>query len=329
MSDMDFQAKRDRLKNLYETVTKDRNELFKISQMPIRTFRRCYIILDSGGSISRKAGSGRPPILDGSDRRKLCGIALTCPMFSAANVKQKFTETSGKTVSTSTVQRNLKMSGILKKLPKIVPDITPIHEEKRRKFTSDWKHYHFHDVFMTDESLFQLYRNKIQFWSSKRGKIPVKKQPKFCPKIMVWGALSYRGFYLKIIDGPGTINSQKYCHIIDEFIPYADCLYQDSWILEQDGATPHTSNFTKDFFNFNNVQLLQWPPNSPDLTPIENVWQILKDYVEKKNPKNVQELKRFILESQHLITQSIRVHLIDSTSKRLCACHENGGKLVG
>jgi hypothetical protein len=106
---------------------------------------------------------------------------------------------------------------------------------------------------------------------------------------MVWGALSYRGFYMTIIDGPGTINSQKYCQIIEEFLTYADCLYPTGWILQQDGATPHTSRATKAFFEEKNVQIMQWPPNSPDLSPIDNVWQILKDYVEKKNPQNLAE----------------------------------------
>ena len=58
---------------------------------------------------------------------------------------------------------------------------------------------------------------------------------------MVWGALSYRGFYLKILDGKATIDSQKYCQIVAEFVPYADALYEEGWILQQDGATPHTS----------------------------------------------------------------------------------------
>ena len=108
---------------------------------------------------------------------------------------------------------------------------------------------------------------------------------------MVWGALSYRGFYLKILDGKATIDSQKYCQIVAEFVPYADALYEEAWILQQDGATPHASAKTKNWLSENNIQFLQWPPSSADLSPIENVWQILKNEVEKKTPKNVPELR--------------------------------------
>ena len=58
---------------------------------------------------------------------------------------------------------------------------------------------------------------------------------------MVWGTLSYRGFYLKISDGKATIDSQKYCQILAESVPYADALFEEGWILQQDVATPHTS----------------------------------------------------------------------------------------
>ena len=59
---------------------------------------------------------------------------------------------------------------------------------------------------------------------------------------MVWGALSFRGFYLTIINGPGTIDAQKYCTKVEEFLTYAGCLNPDGWILKQDGAIFYFAN---------------------------------------------------------------------------------------
>ena len=43
---------------------------------------------------------------------------------------------------------------------------------------------------------------------------------------------------------------------------------------------------------------MQWPPNSPDINPVEKVWIILKDFVEKRNPQTKEELIAIIQESQ-------------------------------
>ena len=143
----------------------------------------------------------------------------------------------------------------------------------------------------------------------------------------VWGALSFNGFYLKIIED-GRINSRKYCEIVAEFMPYADALYTNGWVLEQDGATPHTSKETKEFLAENNIQILQWPPNSPDINPVENVWTILKDFVEKRNPQTKEELIAIIQESQQKIGYDVREKLMNSVSRRLALCFENEGNLV-
>ncbi len=323
-----MQDERNRLQYLYNTVTKDKAKLSKLCKMKPSTFRRNFGILEKGGVLERKAGSGRASKLTTDDRRRIARLAQFHPLQSAEYVNRKQEDRSGKQISTRTVQRSLKKSGIFKQLPIPVPAITPLQEQKRLQFANEWKDFDFLNVFMTDECIFQLYRNKIKVWTSRRCPKPVKKIPKFSPKIMVWGALSFKGFYLKIVDGNGNIDSRKYCGLIGEFIPYASALFIDGWIMEQDGATPHTSRFTQSFLADNFVQLLQWPPNSPDLTPIENVWNILKKFVEKENPRNLAELREKIILSQHEISSTIRVKLMGSIQERLRRCVEAHGKLI-
>ena len=73
----------------------------------------------------------------------------------------------------------------------------------------------------------------------------------------------------------------------------------------------------RNWLSENNIQFLQWPPSSADLSPIENVWQILKNEVEKKTPKNVPESREKIQESQHILTSEMRSNLMNSVSVRL------------
>ena len=55
-----------------------------------------------------------------------------------------------------------------------------------------------------------------------------------------------------------------------------------SFILQQDNARAHTSFSTKDFFSREKVSLLDWPAQSPDINPIENVWAWMQGRINKK-----------------------------------------------
>ncbi len=55
-------------------------------------------------------------------------------------------------------------------------------------------------------------------------------------------------------------------------LPSADKLYGDTdFIFQQDLVPAHTARGTKSWFNDHGVTVLDWPANSPDLNPIENL----------------------------------------------------------
>lgn len=62
----------------------------------------------------------------------------------------------------------------------------------------------------------------------------------------------------------------------------------------QDNAPSHRAGATKEWLTNRKVTLVNHPPQSPDLNPIEFVWNIMKDYVESKKPLNEQELRKYI-----------------------------------
>ncbi len=119
----------------------------------------------------------------------------------------------------------------------------------------------------------------------------LKSSVKFPQSVMIWAAMSSAGVdplcFLK-----STVNAAIYQDILEHFmLPFADKLYGDAdFIFEQDLAPAHTAKGTKSWFNDHGVTVLDWPANSPDLTPIENLWSIVKRKMRDTRPKNADDL---------------------------------------
>ena len=76
--------------------------------------------------------------------------------------------------------------------------------------------------------------------------------------------------------------------------------------FEQDVATPHTSIANKTLIKklFGENKFIQNPPNSPDIAyPIETLWGYLKPRIKKRDPKNLEELKKITLEEWKFIPE--------------------------
>jgi transposase len=63
------------------------------------------------------------------------------------------------------------------------------------------------------------------------------------------------------------------------------------WIFQQDGAACHTSAKSLERLEENCDLIVNWPSNSPNLSPIELLWAILKRIVNKFAPQTIEELK--------------------------------------
>ena len=88
----------------------------------------------------------------------------------------------------------------------------------------------------------------------------------------------------------------------------------------QDGARCHAAKSTIAYLEKKNVAVLeQWPPYSPDLNPIENLWHLLDRRLSELVPRTLPELKQATLEAWNAIPMAHINALVESFQGRLRA----------
>lgn len=186
-----------------------------------------------------------------------------------------------------------------------------------------------------DESMFYLDNNHRWLWR-RRGEFNEElvqhRTPKYIKKVMMFGGISTK-WKTPLITIDQTVDSINY---IDEFIDNAGVIPEmnekygyRNWFLVQDGATPHTASDTMDYLKTYCNVLEDWPSNSPDFNPIENIWGIIKRRVEELQPQSVDDLIKITFETwENVSIQDIQT-LISSVPNRLSACINANGMHSG
>ncbi|XP_065684059.1 transposable element Tcb1 transposase isoform X1 [Hydra vulgaris] len=234
----------------------------------------------------RQGNCGRKKITTPRTDRKIQNMALKDRRATCSKISSMLGE-EGISVSRKTVNNRLLEFGLKAYRPRKKPRLT----ENMKKARYDWAKQHeswtyddWQKVVFSDESTIAILDDRVQTVRRRPGEefLPecLKKTVKFPQKIMVWGAFSVHGTSrLYIVDG--TMNQDKYIKVLESrLVPQIREWYgSDFWIFQQDSAPCHKSKKVMTWFQQNAVQVLPWPGNSPDMNPIENLWDILKNEI--------------------------------------------------
>ncbi|GFV61600.1 transposable element Tcb1 transposase [Trichonephila clavipes] len=204
------------------------------------------------GRTARKSGSGARNVTSAPDDRRLVRMAQTDRTASSRQLAAHW-------IPLTQNHRHLQLQW------------ANVH----RSWRADWQ-----QVIFSDESRFNLWhhdgRIRVMRYAGERH-IPecnIERHSKRTPGVMVWGAIAYHGRsqLLRIV---GNLNSTRYINEVlqPQAIPFLQGL--PGAVFQQDNARPHVAKTVKSYLDSQQVQLLSWPAYSPDMSPIEHMWDIV------------------------------------------------------
>ena len=179
-------------------------------------------------------------------------------------------------------------------------------------------------VLWSDESKSNLFESngKVVVWCSLKEEfgpertIPTVKHGG--GNVKCWGYFSSSGVGgLIFIDG--NITGESYREILENNLlkPVEKLGMSHDWIFQHDNDPKHRTAIVANWLNRNGVERLHWPSFSPDLNPIEHLWNEVERQLKKKQPKSENELKESLIEVWHGIELPTLKKLVDSVPNLL------------
>ena len=305
-------------------------EVSKLLDLNRSTVGKVYKRYCASKSVDNKPRCGRPKVFTGRCESALSRIVKANRTATVSEISAEFRVSTSTAVSEKTIRRKLHKLGYHKCVPAKKVVIREVNRKKRLQYcrgklhwtvNNQWKRVIFSDemsIVIKPNGHVKLWRKVDEMWSVL-DLYSSHLSPTTTLKLMVWGCITFNGVGpLVFVDG--TMNSEKYTAVLEEhFLPFvAEHAPAGRWYLQEDNASIHRSAHTEAWKRRNGIPVFVWPPQSPDLNPIENVWLALKIHVKKnlRNIKTVADLREALLASWNQLTLAYLHSRYDSLPRR-------------
>ncbi|GFV43653.1 transposable element Tcb2 transposase [Trichonephila clavipes] len=275
------------------------------------------------GMCSRRHGGGRVRSTMPAEDRYIVLSAKRNRRTTAQQVANQFLAASGKQISQKTVARRLR-EGLCARRPVVCVPFTRQHRTARWQWCREhhnWTEQDWACVLFSDESRLNLSldcRRQLIWREGGTAYRPENIQEKdrypTC-NIMVWAGIMINGRTRLHVVANGTMTGQRY--IEEVLLPHVRLFrgaVGDKFVFMNDNATCPRTLAVQDCLDSEGIQRLVWPARSPDLNPIENVWDALGRQVAGRNypPTNKNTLIRTLTEEWDKLPQQLLDNVVQS-----------------
>lgn len=283
------------------------------------------------GSYTRRSGSGGVRCTSARDDRFIILEILRNRFLTAVEIRQRLQNIRGINVSERTVRRRMEEVNLRARRPARGPELLRQHRVARLRFAREhenWTPDQWARVLFTDECRIALRA------PDSRERVWRRQGERFLPitmtqtvsfhggSIMVWGGISCEGRTdLVIVDN--RLNATRYVeNILQEHVqPYSGFIGEEEFLLMHDNARPHVARCVQDYLQEVGIHKLEWPARSPDLNPIEHIWDMLKRKIKSVSnpPETLSEIRSAARAAWESIPQVDIKNLIQSMPDRMQA----------
>ena len=233
-------------------------------------------------------------------------------------------------VSPMTVRRCLKKAGMRSVTKKKAPLVQQRHRVARMKFALKYQYWTIEDwkwVLWSDETKILIWGSDGLQWVWKKHGEALNDQL-ITPtvkhgggRIMVWGCMGWNGVGV-LTEVEGNMNAQQYVDILDAGVEESVeklGLDMDTFYFQQDNDPKHTAEHAYNWFMEQTFNVLDWPAQSPDLNPIEHLWNHVKKQLLRhpRKPTSVHDLWDCLVEEWESIPVEVCRNLIESMPRRI------------
>jgi transposase len=231
-------------------------------------------------------------------------------------------------ISETTIRYRIREKGFFGGIARKRPAISPSNAAKRLAFAKKYIRmpaFFWKKILWSDESKFELINSKRRFrvWK-KRGEglnnENVSPTVKHSKSLMVWGCVSASGVG-NLVEITSKMDAKTYVNILENnLIASAEKVkIQDNFIFQSDNDPKHTSKLAKKWLADNQINLLEWMAQSPDLNIIEHLWEHLDRSVPLSSRKSFATFKNALFKAWDEIGPEVIEKLVSSIPKRLQA----------